>query len=1004
MAGPETRDEPDASASTADAAAEPEASAERAVDTTEAAEPDSQRTITGEVRSGSPSRPPPQHLGGGRFEILGLLGEGGMGEVFRARDLRLDREVALKRLKSWVIDERARGRLAREAQAMAQLSHPNVIEVYGVELEDDFLLVMELIGGPTLAAWMHGEPRPWREVLAIFVQAGRGLEAAHAAGLVHRDFKPSNVMLGDDGRVRVMDFGLAQPPGASRDEDRSERSAELPSPAASSDDPRGDALTATGMVVGTPAYMAPEQFQALSADGRTDQYAFCVALWQALCGERPFQGSYVELGRAKYRGPPPWPKAVAVPRRLVAAIRRGLAPEPSARWPSMAHVLAELESVVRATPLRRALYLAAGASMVAGAAAAIAISWPTPSASCDDPETLRRTLWDDAQRDAVEAALLGSPTTYAASAWARVGPALDAYASEWARARYVACEASLGQPGDDALLDARLDARLGCLQSRQRSFEALVGALSQVDDGRGTGLAAAAGSEMLSPASEASTAVERLPSLAACDDPIRLQAELPPPEDPAVAARVAELREGLARADAQRGVARCSAAATELAAIAPEVEAIGHAPLQAELRLGEGLASDCAGDYAAAETALREAYFLASELRHGYVASHAALNLVQVVGVAQERHEEGMQWSEHARAELARVGDPSAEALYLEYLGNLHHTAGRYDEAVAAYERGLTRLPPGETSMHAVFLGNLGSTLRVLGRLEQARARHEESLAITERLVGADHPDITWHLVNLANVDNDLGEHVRAEELQRRALGRIERDLGPTHPSTLQVLGNLALSLSLQGRLAEAIALHERVIAGLAASVGSEHPDVATGLNNLGIDQLGLGDVAGAIGSHRRALAIREQALGAEHMLTASSLSNLADAELAAGHPEAAREGYARALTVFERALGPDALPVSYPLIGSGRALVAAGDVEAALPLLERGLALRERGSTPPELFEARFELGRAVWALGRDPERARKLVSDAVAGVADVEGDVPPREEAQAWLREHPP
>ncbi len=948
------------------------------------AAPDSQETITGQRRS-LPRRPPPSGLADGRFEILGTLGEGGMGEVFRAHDVELDREVALKRLKAWVLDDRARSRLAREAQAMAQLSHPNVIEVYGVELDDDFVLVMELVKGPTLGEWLTAAPRAWTEVLSIFVQAGRGLAAAHRAGLVHRDFKPSNVMLGEDGRVRVMDFGLAQPHGASATGERSAGSLDALA-SSSASHPREEALTATGMVVGTPAYMAPEQFQALAADGRADQYAFCVALWQALCRERPFQGNYVEIGRAKYRGPPPWPKAVVVPRRLAAAIRRGLAPEAEARWPSMEALLVELEAAAR-PGTRRGLVAVGAVTLLGGTVAAVVVMQPVTAPACESAEALQRALWDEGRRETVEGALLGTQTAYAAATWERVGPALDAYASAWASASHAACESTRSPaPGD-----ATVDARVRCLQSRRRSFEALVEALGEADHER---------------VAEASTAVERLPSLAACEDPKRLEAALPLPEDAVVATRVVELRERLARAEALRGVARCEDATAVVAEVAAEIRTLGFGPLGAELRLAEGLVADCAADYERAEAGLREAYFLASELRHQEVAAQAALELMHVVGVEQERHEEGMQWGEHARAELVRGGDPAAEASYLEQLGSLYHAAGRYDEAIASYERGLGELVARggtDTNMHAVFLGNLGSALRVVGRFEEARARHEQSLAITERLVGPDHPDITRHLVNLANVHNDLGEPERAEALIRRALARAERDLGASHPSTLQVMGNLALTLSIQGRGAEAIPLHERVIAGMEQTLGAEHPNIAMGLNNLGIDQLGMGDVEGALRSHRRALEIREQSLGPEHMLTVSSVSNLADAQLVAGEHEAARLGYARALPVMEQAVGAESPMLSYPLVGLGRALMAGGDASTALPLLERGLALREQGHAPAaELCEARFETGRALWQSGGDRRRATELVRAAVEVARELEGAMRPRDEAEAWLREH--
>ncbi len=931
---------------------------------------------------GDPTPPPPSS---DRFEILESVGEGGMGEVFRARDVRLGREVALKRLKAWVLDERARARLAREAQAMAKLSHPNVVEVFDVETETDLVIIMEFIEGPTLSQWMKTLRRPWRTVLNVFIQAGRGLAAAHRVGLVHRDFKPSNVMLGTDGRARVMDFGLARPPGASV-EDLSadpEATGSSWSSVSTSDAAWNRDLTATGMVVGTPTYMAPEQFQSLETDGRADQYAFCVALWQALCGDQPFHGSYVELGRAKVKGPPPWPSAVTVPPRLSAAIARGLSPEPMDRWPSMDRLLEELSTIGRPSPRRRRAPAIIGGGLVLASVAALPmLGTDDPGPECRTAEDYRESLWAPARRDAVQDAL--SQRAYADATWEQLGPALDGYADRLAQAHHQVC-ASRMDPTSDAEL---LDARARCLLHRDQSFEALVGALAEADDAQ---------------MDRASQAVERLPALDPCHDPEYLQAQLAPPTDPAVAAQVEDLRTQLARGHALQQTDRCTEALAIADPLAPEVNSIAYAPLQAELTLLQGMAASCAADFERSEASLREAYFLATELGHDQVALLAAFELMHVVGVALERHDEGMQWSEHARAELARGATLAERARHLDRLGSLLHSAGRLDEAIASIEQGLALLDEHDEPpqlQRAVLMGNLASVLRVHGRFERARELLEQSIVILEPLVGDEHPTAVAAEIDLSTVLNDLGEYAEAERLLRRALPRMKRDR-PEHPQTYKVVGNLAMTLSLQGRALEAIELHQEVLTGFEALFGPDHPNLAIALNNLGIDQLAIGDIQGAIASQRRSLDVRLSAFGAEHIMTASSMTNLADAAFAAGDLETARREYERALPVFETALAEGALPVSYPLLGLGRVQVAQGDVESALPLLERALKLRDVEHCPaPELFEARFELGKALRLAGREPERARQLVEDALEALTGVDV-APQREEAQAWLRQ---
>ncbi|MDC0675963.1 serine/threonine-protein kinase [Nannocystis radixulma] len=275
---------------------------------------------------------PPQVVQLAHYRIIRQLGHGSMGTVYLADDDRLGRQVALKLLH----DEQHLPRLRREAHALARLSHPNVVQVFHVgSAGGRGFVAMEYVPGQTLHAWLRQSRRPWREVLAVFLAAGRGLAAVHAAGLVHRDFKPSNLVLGDDGRARVFDFGLARSIDA---DDDAPASSGLPDAALT------NALTQTGILVGTPAYMALEQFRGEVCDARGDQFSFCVALFEALYGVRPYDGPTVaDLHRALDRGQPVAPPIDAqVPAWLHTAVIRGLARDPADRWPSMTALLAEL--------------------------------------------------------------------------------------------------------------------------------------------------------------------------------------------------------------------------------------------------------------------------------------------------------------------------------------------------------------------------------------------------------------------------------------------------------------------------------------------------------------------------------------------------------------------------------------------------------------------------------------------------------------------------------------
>ncbi|NVB39668.1 protein kinase [Pseudenhygromyxa sp. WMMC2535] len=308
----------------------------------------------------------------GRFSIVRKLGSGGMGVVYMAYDEQLDRRVAVKLMRSADTNTNGRVRMKREAQAMARLSHPNVVTVYEADTHEGQLFVaMEYVEGEDLRVWLAARERSWREVLELFRQAGAGLAAAHEAGLAHRDFKPDNVLVGRDGRARVADFGLAY---------GLEGLASTPEPAPESE-PGAEAspgaleqmLTRTGALMGTPAYMAPEQYSGQRGDALSDQFSFCVALWEGLVGSRPFRApSLVGLSAVIMSGrleAPPEAVREQVPEWIFAAMRRGLAVDPSERWPSMAALLEVLSEDPRARWRRRWLWTLAALLVIAALAA-----------------------------------------------------------------------------------------------------------------------------------------------------------------------------------------------------------------------------------------------------------------------------------------------------------------------------------------------------------------------------------------------------------------------------------------------------------------------------------------------------------------------------------------------------------------------------------------------------------------------------------------------------------
>jgi serine/threonine protein kinase/ABC-type branched-subunit amino acid transport system substrate-binding protein len=299
----------------------------------------------------------------GRYEILGWIGAGAMGSVYAAHDPALDRKVALKLLRAHIATPQLEARLLREAKAMARLSYPEIVSVFDAGRHGERLFIaMEFVRGGTLRTWLKAEPRTWQKVLSVFLRAGHGLAQAHAAGIVHRDFKPDNVLVGDDGRVRVTDFGLARAESAvaTTDADADPRSQRAGDAAQTS-----AALTRTGALVGTPAYMAPEQLSGETADASSDIYSFCVALYEGLYSVRPFEGATTqELLAARLTGKPlPPPHASRVPQRVRRVVLAGLRARPEERPASMTELLRALEAAAKAP--RRPLAIAVGVGLAA---------------------------------------------------------------------------------------------------------------------------------------------------------------------------------------------------------------------------------------------------------------------------------------------------------------------------------------------------------------------------------------------------------------------------------------------------------------------------------------------------------------------------------------------------------------------------------------------------------------------------------------------------------------
>jgi tetratricopeptide (TPR) repeat protein len=928
----------------------------------------------------------------GRLVVLQTIGSGGMGVVYAAYDPELDRNVALKLLVPGHGSDTQRRRLLREAQALARLSHPNVVAIHDVgPLGDGVWLAMELVQGQTLHRWLT-TPRSQREVLATLCAAGEGLAAAHSVGLLHRDFKPDNVMVGDDGRVRVMDFGLARLfAGAS---------AEEPEPSNPGQRAHGglvDEVTRAGVLVGTPSYMAPEQFANVTLTAAADQFAFCVTLWQALYGERPFEGrSAVEIAASVLGGklrPPP--RGHRVPTWLRRACERGLCTNPAQRWPSMRALLDTLANGRARVRVRRGV-MAAAVVVVLGAGVEAERRWSVArrAAACETTGDEISSAWNDARAEALREALLATNASYAPTTTERVLPWLDHQARGWREQRVEAC---LDAEVRERWSAEALDRSLWCLEERRLQLESLVDELLHAD---------------ASALPHAVPAAAGLPAVAPCRDDQTLAVLVAPPLGDREAIRAA--RASMVRASSLGGTGRNDEGTMVARAALQQAEALEWMPLVAAARLELGRQLVQGGAHAEAERVFEQAFFEADNGVAPGVAFDAANALVHNVGIDLARHPEGQRWARHAEAALEGVpdGEHLREAALLDNTATVHEAMHAHDEARRLYEQALALREAALGSDHpqvAASLNDLANVHRATGDLAGAKRLYERAIEIWQQALGPDHPRVATSLNNLAIVLPGLGERAQARLLSERALAIREAALGPNHPQVASSLNNVATLFQDDGAYEEAKRLQQRALAIWQAAYGPDHPRVAAALNNLAIVHQLLGEHDQAKALFSRSLAIAEKTLGPEHPDVALSLVNLARAEQESGDYERAKALYERALTIQQQVNGPEHPQVPYLLVGLAEVALAQQRPGEALALAQRAVTVRERGNAPAGLLaSARFTLARASWeappAVGGDPVRARALAEQARDGFA-ADGQASARDVAsvQAWLAAHP-
>lgn len=887
----------------------------------------------------------------GRYIVLDKLGSGGMGTVYSAYDEELDRKIALKLLhQSSATQPEAQHRLLREAQALARLSHPNLVQVFEVgRHEGQIYLAMELVAGKTMQTWVTEDAPSLREILRAWIDVGRALQVVHAGGLVHRDVKPTNVVMGEDGRARLVDFGLAREVG--HISLNSESNAAVSSPAGRSGSRLAESVTQSRAVLGTPAYLAPEQRMGEPLGPAADQYSFCVSLYEALYGCRP--PGDVPVG-TQVRAP----EGKKVPPAVRNALSRGLAMQADARFESVGVLVDTLEKHFR--PRRRARWLIGGAAV--GLAATAAIGWLRPAVGAQAPLPCEAThseldsVWDDRARAEIhDQGKTGAVTV------------LDAFAAEWVHVRRDVCEATRIEGVQS---EAALERRMACLDRQREQMGAVVAGA------RRGGLDVDALTLLSAPTDCKTSSLTDV----GWETPSRLR-------EPIAAVRVS-LAEARVRA-----MSDDIDGARDLASLAlGRATRLAHEPIVAETLVVIGVIETLDHRAGPARDALEQAIDLAES--HGAVPlkEEALGHLVRLAVDVESDADRALRTWERNAATLRRLGDSRTRAAgLLSRLGlvQLMHEQPRAAEvslqgALTLYEREGARANPQRVST----LHNLANTLKIQGRSAAALQLLAEAGAVP----GASGNGDTWGAMTAGESSLAQGQALlgqgrlqEAREHLGRALSQYSHAHGAFSPGVADAHAALTAVAVSEGKLEDA--RRHAVASDLAyrRSTGVDDPRRLSSLAALGTVAFELGDASEAIGAFEQALGLAERTSDPDAVALAMHRSNLAEALLLDGRLSRARRLTEQALSTMEAHLPSDHEDLAFPLRALGEARTRQGEAEDGIVSLRRAVLLRQASEAyPVERARTRAWLARALDEAGHGAE-AHAVASTALAELSSL-------------------
>ncbi len=893
----------------------------------------------------------------GRYQLQRQIGRGGMGVVYAALDPELGRTVALKVL-------RARGtggsqqtreaRLVREARALARLSHPNVVSVYAVERIDNVLCIaMEFVRGETLAAWLCAEPRTDAAIVSAFVDAARGLAAAHRGGIVHRDFKPLNVMVGASegrgarGRVRVLDFGLAQTDPLLEETTTQDSAGSLESSSGTE--------TETGTVMGTRGYMAPELRKG-PASAASDQYAFFISLFRALTQRGPKDPPLETIDLAR------------IPRRLRPVLRRGLDKDPDARWPDLND---GADALLRAVAPRWPVAAATAGTVLAIAGAAwvsTAHAEPDPCAAFD---ARALSTWSESRVEGIETTLRDAPA-FAVEAWARAAPHLDTAMAGLREQGHLACAAAYD---GGRLVSASDAATVLCLQTQLVELDA---ALVQFE----------AGPQRPQPLDFASFDPQR-----ACEEKT----------EPSGNSESRAFEEALAAVRGQLRAGSYAAAHTAMQELIRQVQSVSPASLRAEAFLLGGRAAQAAGHYEIAETRFQAALGEATTAGTDAVAARTWVALLDLEGRDFGRQAEATRMLVPASAAVARLPDDARlQADFIATQAMLADRSAKPERAIELLHQALATVPetPETATRRAHLLHALARALRRAGRPAQSMPHAQEALRLTREVLGPRHPEVANRHIAVGTAANLAGDSEAALAAFGEAVTIYTEAVGPEHPSVAVALHNRGTALAAAGQVDDAYDDIARAAELDRANLGADNPGRAQSLYTLAMLQRERGNATDAQRLMNEALQILSRAWGDDHPDLSYVIGGLADLAAASERFDEATKHYRRAQALLEPSLGASHPRMVYPLLGEARVALQRGTPEAALAPLERALTITESGGVDPlTSAEVSYRLALALREDDGAVNRVRDLHAEAKSTCERLKSENPVCAEVVAWI-----